>query len=80
MKGELSYEGVLRHLDVGVGAWALDHPSLGRVQLNFRPGAAPGRALDGARVVVRGALSDALMGVAMATARTLTVESLRPLP
>lgn len=80
MKGELSYEGVLRHLDVGVGVWVLDHPSMGRVQLNFRPGAAPGRALDGARVVVRGALEDALMGVGMATARTLTVDSLRPLP
>lgn len=79
MKGDTRCEGVLRWLDVGVGLWVLDHPSLGRVQLNFRPGAAPGRALDGAQVAVAGALSPALMGVGMATARTLTVESLRPL-
>ncbi len=80
MKGETSYEGVLQHLDLGVGAWVLDHPALGRVQLRFRPGAAPGRGLAGARVAVTGALSAELMGVGMAAARTLTVDTLRPLP
>lgn len=78
MKGDTHYEGVLRRLDLGVGVWVLDHPSMGRVQLHFRPGAAPGRALEGARVVLTGALSTATVGVGMATAGTLTVESLRP--
>jgi hypothetical protein len=79
MKAEATFEGVLQRVDLGVGVWVLDHPTLGRVQLSFRPGAAPGRALDGARVAVVGALSGELMGIGMAGSRSLTVESLRPL-
>ena len=79
MKAEATYEGVLQRVDLGVGVWVLDHATLGRIQLSFRAGAAPGRALDGARVAVVGALSGALVGIGMAGSRTLAVESLRPL-
>ena len=79
MKADATYEGVLQRVDLGVGVWVLDHATLGRLQLSFRPGAAPGRALDGARVAVVGALAGEQMGIGMAGSRTLAVESLRPL-
>ncbi len=80
MKGASRCEGQLQRLDLGVGVWVLDDPMIGRVQLSFPPGAAPSRALDGARVAVVGALTTGQAGVGMAATQTFRVESWRPLP
>jgi hypothetical protein len=78
MMSEYSVEGVLQHVDLGMGAWVLDLPDGRRLLLDPAPGLSL-RGLEGRRVRASGEAPAPLHSALMTGDLGMRVRSLRPI-